>query len=249
MDKEILKEEIIKKLEKSKVKLVLDKDLLESLLFEEVILNGKKYKKIVWQGDFLRKIDLSCINFDNVIWNGIDLSHTNANIDFSTSCDGIVENCNFSYVNLEKSNVSSLNCIVESDFSYSKADIRLYDKDGKENFSYFYKNNLCGLDLSKYCIFAKDLVNYKDEYLANCTFKNSKITINYDKFNDKMFSKVLGLMIKNGSLEGCFINDRYISPMSFRHAKRHDEFVKYFNHLLNLRNKVRERNIKLEEDK
>ena len=49
----------------------LDKDLLEDLLFEVVTLNKEKDIKVklpVWSGEFLRKIDLSQVDFTNVSW-------------------------------------------------------------------------------------------------------------------------------------------------------------------------------------
>jgi len=54
-------------------KLIVPKELLESLLFEviEVNIRGKWYKvKIpIWSGDFLSKIDLNEISFQDVLWN------------------------------------------------------------------------------------------------------------------------------------------------------------------------------------
>lgn len=54
-------------------KLLVPKDLLEILLFEviEVKIEGKWYKvKVpIWSGEFLSKIDLKEISFQNVLWN------------------------------------------------------------------------------------------------------------------------------------------------------------------------------------
>lgn len=49
----------------------LDKELLESLLFQSVTYNKEKNEKLklpVWFGDFLRKIDLSEVSFEDVSW-------------------------------------------------------------------------------------------------------------------------------------------------------------------------------------
>ncbi len=49
----------------------LDKDLLENLLFEKIVINKSQNKvaKIpVWSGEFLSKIDLSEVDFENVSW-------------------------------------------------------------------------------------------------------------------------------------------------------------------------------------
>lgn len=54
-------------------KIIISKELLESLLFEviEVNIKGKWYKvKVpIWSGDFLAKIDLKEISFQDVLWN------------------------------------------------------------------------------------------------------------------------------------------------------------------------------------
>lgn len=49
----------------------LDKEVLEQLLFDEIVYNkntGATVKLPIWSGDFLRKIDLSEISFENVSW-------------------------------------------------------------------------------------------------------------------------------------------------------------------------------------
>ena len=49
----------------------LDKELLEELLFETITYNkntNEKLKLPVWSGDFLRKIDLSEVSFEDVAW-------------------------------------------------------------------------------------------------------------------------------------------------------------------------------------
>jgi len=49
----------------------LDKELLESLLFQTIIYNkntNEKLKLPIWSGDFLRKIDLSEVSFEDVSW-------------------------------------------------------------------------------------------------------------------------------------------------------------------------------------
>lgn len=100
-----LRNEIEKQLEQipegSKIKI--EKQLLEQLIFNTgKSEEGTPYKAIVWSGPFLRKIDLSKLSFDNVTWDRddvayskvrlathfkyiIDLSNTNAKIDFSKS--------------------------------------------------------------------------------------------------------------------------------------------------------------------
>lgn len=112
----------------------LDKELLDELIFFKYKdENGLQVKFPVWTGEFLRKIDLSEISFENCILkssflspnvrkkierfldenvNGytIDFSYTNINIDFSKCYDlcGCMERVNLEGVDLSKSNILSL---------------------------------------------------------------------------------------------------------------------------------------------
>jgi len=52
-------------------KIHLEEDLLESLLFDTIVCNKKTGETVrlpIWSGEFLRKLDLSGISFDNVAW-------------------------------------------------------------------------------------------------------------------------------------------------------------------------------------
>ena len=52
-------------------KIRLEKQLLEELLFDEIVCNketGEKVKLPIWSGEFLSKIDLSDVSFKNVAW-------------------------------------------------------------------------------------------------------------------------------------------------------------------------------------
>ena len=63
-------EELLKKVPDGQ-RVKLDKSLLESLLFETVMVNKNSneiLKLPIWSGNFLKKLDLSEINFDNVSW-------------------------------------------------------------------------------------------------------------------------------------------------------------------------------------
>lgn len=68
-------------------KFKLPKETLEMLLFETVTLNKEKKiqaKLPVWSGDFLRKLDLSEVDFSNVSWKILD-EYTNLTLDTFSS--------------------------------------------------------------------------------------------------------------------------------------------------------------------
>mgnify|MGYP003310109310 CR=1 FL=1 len=55
-------------------KMKLSKETLEKLLFEEIVVNEEKnitVKFPIWSGKFLRKLDLSEIDFENVSWHAL----------------------------------------------------------------------------------------------------------------------------------------------------------------------------------
>lgn len=53
-----------------KERIKIDKELLEQLIFDEGNYKGARCKVVAWSGSFLSKIDLSEIDFDNVLWRG-----------------------------------------------------------------------------------------------------------------------------------------------------------------------------------
>lgn len=90
-----LKAEIIEQLKKvpNGQRIQLDKDLLEDLLFEVVTIDKEKDIKVklpIWSGDFLKRIDLSQVDFTNVSWCILDmhgLSNYRINFDGITVSD------------------------------------------------------------------------------------------------------------------------------------------------------------------
>ena len=161
----------------------LDKELLEELMFDvydgpirnlfEEEMNGKnmKIKNVVWSGEFLSKIDLSEVSFEDVLWDGyviegfeidktlynsaqIELSNTNANIDLAKSaeaksdCDvaniGLV-NCNFANVDLSNFTLSAAARILNCDLSNTGLKFNNKELSALE----MECSNLSGLDLSQ----------------------------------------------------------------------------------------------------
>ena len=75
-ERENLRKSVEEILEKSPEdqRVPISKNLLEQLLFEEVILNEEEnivIKLPVWSGEFLQKIDLSQVDFSNVSWSAL----------------------------------------------------------------------------------------------------------------------------------------------------------------------------------
>lgn len=116
----------------------LERDLLEELIFECRYVKDSvtKIKKIiVWTGDFLKKIDLSDVSFDDVDWDyskdptKLDFSGTNIKPDFEKSfarrnnLDLEIKNCDFS--DAELSNVTLCGKCNINDCYFSNSGIKI----------------------------------------------------------------------------------------------------------------------------
>lgn len=200
------------------VRISINTTVLRQLLFtvRYDIENHRIIRYPIWTGQFLRKIDLSQISFENVDWNlsnfdgryyytTIDLSYTNANIDFSKTSKELVS-CNFSHMDLSKSNTKYIKKAIGCDFSYSKAVFDFNTETLESKKLYFEKCYFNGLDLSDSYIDAYYILYH--EYpevigFINSNFSNTGLTIiKSDKptqFYECLFA---------GNLEGCYYYER-----------------------------------------
>ena len=172
-DKNKIREYIEEQLEEvpEGTRIHLDKDLLESLIFETIISKneGIEIKFPVWTGIFLRKIDLSKISFENCV-----TANTISNI----------KNILIYELNItEEIAKKKANEIYkgEVDFSYTNININF-------NKTYTHEVNYCnfeGVDLSNSDI--SDLL-----IVSHCNFSrtniNNKIIKNYLEFKDCLFN-------------------------------------------------------------
>ena len=240
-EKNILRATIEKKLQVVPIgeRIKIRKDILEEILFEsfEVFnINGSgklEYgKRIVWSGPFLSKIDLSEMSFDGVLWDNeytfedrirkldmeqweIDLSNTNAKIDFSKSFD--VDSywpfrCNFENVDLsnttimqaQDSNFSNTGIKINVDKVVEGMDSTAYD-------SFFGECNLSGLDFSSYTIGADVL--YCDQLCSGIhetDLSNTGLHIIIPDDADEGTLESIKQLLMEGKLVGCFINGKEV---------------------------------------
>ena len=151
----------------------IDKELLEELLFEKIVYNDetKEYFKLpVWSGDFLSKIELKEVNFENVSWSILG-ENTEKNINKMKKLLNKNEESNIQ----EEYDLSSFNGII----NYSNTDAKIYF-----NKSIEYKLNQ-KIELNN-CNFANtDLINNSIENysIINCNLSNTDIK--FKKLNIK----------------------------------------------------------------
>lgn len=138
-------EEKIKKVPQGK-RLYINKDLLEKLIFEQETNNRKNVKIPVWTGEFLSKIDLSEISFENVSFyspddNYIILKNTNAIIDLNKIYNpGLVKHANLSGTKLIGNLIESYDADL-SNCGLSAVNLMKYRRGESTNFT---DNNLEG---------------------------------------------------------------------------------------------------------
>lgn len=188
---------------------------LSEISFDNVVWNiNEGYdERINIFGEYFETIPIDYLNDQNNKYE-INLSKTNAHIDFSKSFDilekkagAFINSCNLSEINLENSNIEFVSFILNSDISYSNTKI---DLNNHHNLSIYF-SNLEGIDLSNNIFQSINLLN-KDNNIPIyfCNLKNTKINIICNFSNKSEEEKLLELII-NGYLDGCYINGQIIN--------------------------------------
>ena len=250
------RKELEDELNKAKKRIHIDNSILESLLFEtkelynintnEVI----KAKFLVWSGPFLSKIDLSEIDFSNVVWgcyetsyykekvientnckeleelnkkkrshidvyklnniHEINLSNTNAKIDFSKSFSFLtegrtfLENCNFEGTDLSNNELNE--CYI-ADSNLSNTGIRISEEKwqdlskGYDKYFYIQRTNLSNNNFKNSYSIGKEGF---DEHIYKCNLDNTGLNISVDE--DETVKDV----VEDNSINGCLINGKTI---------------------------------------
>lgn len=222
----------------------IENELLEKLIFDTRIdkKTGDIIKYPVWTGEFLDKIDLSEVDFSNVCWDArdeaydesghyIDLSSTNAKIDFNTSYGKIIRNCNFCECQ-DLLNIDTMEQIYNSDFSNCDIDIcPLLDKiqgikSDNDYKNYVFQNSK--LNGCQICCYDYNFNIDKCDYLSivNSNFTGTTINFICDLSNKATLEKVLE-MIKNNRIGGCYLNGKYV------HTKKEIKKIKAENSVKN----------------
>ena len=198
----------------------IDKYILEDLLFRKVVRDGKivKYISTACFDDALKYIDLSEISFDGVdfdcrraheegiISDCVDLSNTNAKIDFSKAASNVLSDVFFRNVDLSNSNIKYIKKI--RDVILSNTNIKISDFDGVDADEVF----LDGIDLSGRNFSLKSekgnsyITDGKNKFSRIClNNSNATITVKNEK---AIMSALESLTIVEAyqSLDGCLIN-------------------------------------------
>jgi len=208
-------------------KIHLDKDLLESLLFEvRTDLETKKVVKFpVWTGFFLEQIDLSEVSFDQVYWNFQDLSssssrfnniknilnlsfskqiileNTNAKINFKKSYDFYIGNKKLKDINLSYVDLSDSEINTFTNFEnvdISYTKAKIYDLDCA------YSSSFEGVDLSQ--IVVNVIENGFPFQYTN--FRDTALSIECKNFESKALIENFIFSLRKHLLDGCYVNGK-----------------------------------------
>jgi len=197
---------------------------LEELLFERYEFEDGKIIKIpVWTGEFLQKLDLSEISFENVLW------------DVSKYGD---------YLSKDIPGVSSV------DLVNTNANIHLARP--QTSFNIMSNCNFEGTDLSSQTIYLSEFGNVSDASLVimpNCNFRNTGVyvVLNNEAVNDNLIGqgeedkarRQVSEMIKNGAFDGCYVDGYLVENGKIteqkapdRKEKNQEEYEEYQQRLL-----------------
>lgn len=206
-----LRDYLLKMLESVPVgeKVLLSSDLLDQLIFERSRgYDGLLYKVPVWTGSFLKKLDLSNISFERVLWN-----RTSDCLDELFSSDA-KRRLQLSY------NIHDYrNGFYDIDFGGTNIRITSFS-----NLStYGIRNcNLEGVDLSN-SKFTIDDGNDFDVFNVNFCNTGCKFKV-LNKLENKSNFKIL---LNEDNLVGCYINDVYIKSNEAKEISRNALKQKY----------------------
>ncbi len=192
-DKKEIREKVeakLKRVAKGK-RIKLDKQLLEFLLFDEETMDkekGLKAKVPVWSGEFLQKIDLSEVDFTNVLWSTRDNSDfydTNAKIDLTKSFEAITRKaiilnfCDFGGLDFSSLDLSGIEQVILNDSDIGNTNL-VIPKNVilKANCSRFDD-----IDLSGRTIDALGYIMGHSNDLSGCFLCNTNININLNPQN------------------------------------------------------------------
>ncbi|MGN0973131.1 MAG: pentapeptide repeat-containing protein [Bacilli bacterium] len=235
-----IREEIESKLRGVEVssRLSIDKKLLEQLIFD---IKDNGIKIISWSGDFLSKIDLSEVSFDNVWWQGdkIVLDNTNAIIDFSKGIFSYtfgekMENCSFENMDLTDSNINKVSRFDLVNFDGAKLPEDFFENKDFRNCS--FKNVDLKLDINSYELYNR---------FYRCNFSNTNLSITHsirniteeEKKEYKRYNELFEKTVCEGTFNKIFLSDAERQEMRDLEEKT-SQLRKYLDVKDNLENAI-----------
>lgn len=214
------------------------------------------FKMVTWDMNHYDKLDLSEVSFDNVYWGDerildctesirpkltagelkfrpiINLSNTNAKIDFSKAIPIIIKTGRY------KNKYYNVRIIYRFNFDNTDLSNNLlnhgfvlkYSLLGNTNINIDFENyyfvidftDLSNVDLSNNTVTEKVFSTNEDEpqiYISHSVLRNTGLNITLPSYQTIKTNDVLNRMILNGDLKGCYINGRVVGTTSKEERK------------------------------
>ena len=265
--RKLIEEEL--KLVSNARKVKLDTELLEELLFLKIRLgHGKCIKLPIWSGDFLEKLDLSSVSFEDVSYTILydmymgkidpDIYHlvkdkinvgssmvyygnTNAKIDFRNS---------FEYkLYRDKIFIHGFN-FTGTDLSNNKIDEVFdieqcyFENTGLKFVTLFNKSSarssdFTGLDLSFYEVNVDDLVRNRSVFDKHCSIRYTGMKISGLSNDTEELDEFLE-RFNDGKFDGCYVNDVLVRSSVEREETKKKLIMQYDDNIIKLKQKVKD---------
>ena len=209
------------------------------------------FKMIAWDMKNYDKLDLSEVSFDNVYWGDerildctesirpkltagelkfrpiINLSNTNAKIDFSKAIPIIIKTGRYKnkYYNVRIIYRYNFNNTDLSNNLLNHGFVLKYSLLGNTNINIDFDNyyfvidftDLSNVDLSNNTVTKKVFSTNEDEpqiYISHSVLRNTGLNITLPSYQVIKTNDVLNSMILSGNLKGCYINGRVVGTTS-----------------------------------
>lgn len=206
INQEKLRSEVTQLLEGASLekKIQLDKNILNEIIFDR--------DKVALDPEILRKLDLNEVIFDHISWCNVDLSGTNAKIDFRNAKNKTMYNCNFTQVDLSDAHLECMTKIQNSRFQSCHIDLNQIFKEKV----YIWGCDFSGNDASK-TVVDENFLRY--HYWQNrFAHTNLQLQVNFTsdenaKEECAIMKKRLGAIIQDRRLDGCFLNGKRITTI------------------------------------
>ena len=209
------------------------------------------FKMVAWDMNHYDKLDLSEVSFDNVYWGDerildctesirpkltagelkfrpiINLSNTNAKIDFSKAIPIIIKTGRYKnkYYNVRIIYRYNFNNTDLSNNLLNHGFVLKYSLLGNTNINIDFDNyyfvidftDLSNVDLSNNTVTKKVFSTNEDEpqiYISHSVLRNTGLNITLPSYQVIKTNDVLNSMILSGNLKGCYINGRVVGTTS-----------------------------------
>lgn len=134
----------------------------------------------------------------------IDLSYSNAKIDFSKNDKLFISDCNFKGIDLSKSNIEKIRKVIVLNSNFDNTNFPLDKMVAFQNYGKYINCSFLGNNFDQVCL--EDQV-FRNHNFDSCNFSGTKLNIELQK---KSTNPELNKLIKNKLLVGCYLEGKLL---------------------------------------